>query len=348
MTAVHVSHASPEDRAYQESSLQAVSRTFALTIPQLPGRLREVVGNAYLLCRIADTIEDSDSLTLDEKRTFSRMFVDAVAGADRADEFSAGLAPRLLGTTTDGERDLIEHAAAVLRITHSFPGLERAALTRCVRIMSNGMEEFQEGQFSAGLRDLAHLDAYCYHVAGVVGEMLTELFCSHIPGLAPQRDLLMRLAVSFGQGLQMTNILKDIWDDKDRDVCWLPRAVFDGHGYDLSELSPSSGADPRYRKGLTDLVGVARGHLEDALDYTLRIPKSEPGIRAFCLWAIGMALLTLRNIHHNPAFTSGNQVKISRRSVYATVFVTRWIGWSNGLLRLAFRILARPLPRPAP
>ena len=34
-----------------------MSRTFALTIPQLPAALRDVVGNAYLLCRIADGID---------------------------------------------------------------------------------------------------------------------------------------------------------------------------------------------------------------------------------------------------------------------------------------------------
>jgi len=51
-----------------EHLLEGVSRTFALTIPQLPDGLRETVTNAYLLCRIADTIEDDpelDSVTKD-------------------------------------------------------------------------------------------------------------------------------------------------------------------------------------------------------------------------------------------------------------------------------------------
>jgi len=46
------------DEGYQDRILPHVSRTFALTIPQLPPRLRIAVTNAYLLCRIADTIED--------------------------------------------------------------------------------------------------------------------------------------------------------------------------------------------------------------------------------------------------------------------------------------------------
>ena len=43
---------------FQDQILPHVSRTFALTIPQLPMPLRTAVTNAYLLCRIADTIED--------------------------------------------------------------------------------------------------------------------------------------------------------------------------------------------------------------------------------------------------------------------------------------------------
>ena len=42
----------------QQEHLAKVSRTFALTIPLLPTELIDYISNAYLLCRIADTIED--------------------------------------------------------------------------------------------------------------------------------------------------------------------------------------------------------------------------------------------------------------------------------------------------
>ena len=51
------------DEAYQDEILPHVSRTFALTIPQLPAALRTPVTSAYLLCRIADTIEDEPALS---------------------------------------------------------------------------------------------------------------------------------------------------------------------------------------------------------------------------------------------------------------------------------------------
>ena len=50
------------DEVYQDRILPGVSRTFALTIPQLPQALRTSVTNAYLLCRIADTIEETSEV----------------------------------------------------------------------------------------------------------------------------------------------------------------------------------------------------------------------------------------------------------------------------------------------
>ncbi|WP_255305343.1 squalene/phytoene synthase family protein, partial [Acidithiobacillus ferrivorans] len=75
--------------AYQAQSLQAVSRTFALTIPQLPEALRDAVGNGYLLCRIADTIEDDPDLPWEKKAYWQAEFLKVVEGAGDAAAFAA-------------------------------------------------------------------------------------------------------------------------------------------------------------------------------------------------------------------------------------------------------------------
>jgi farnesyl-diphosphate farnesyltransferase len=333
-----------EDAAYQDAILRDVSRTFALTIPQLPIGLRTVVGNAYLLCRIADTIEDSPALSIDRKLAFSEAFAEIVEGHRAIDGFDVELAGALTHGSLDAERDLIRNTSRVVRLTHSFTQPERAALSRCVRIMTGGMEDFQEGQFTSGLRDVPHLDAYCYHVAGVVGEMLCDLFCAYSPEAAKHRDQLAALAVSFGQGLQMTNILKDIWDDKARNVVWLPRSVFNAHGFDLRELGTRKN-DAGFRAGLFKLIAIAHGHLENALAYTLLIPKTEPGIRRFCLWAIGMAVLTLRKIHGNPFFASGDDVKISRRAVRGVIAASNAACKNEFVLKTLFAAVGRGLPK---
>src|SRR5256886_14840956 len=60
------------DALYQDRILPHVSRTFALTIPQLPPDLRTAVTSAYLLCRIADTIEDEPALSAAETFAFQQ------------------------------------------------------------------------------------------------------------------------------------------------------------------------------------------------------------------------------------------------------------------------------------
>lgn len=331
------------DEAYQRHSLQGVSRTFALTIPALPKELCRVVGNAYLLCRIADTVEDEADLTAAQKRYFSEYFVRVLSSEASAADFAQELHPLLSSHTLDAERDLICNAPRVIRVTESFNEVQRNALRRCVRIMSHGMAEFQENKNSNGLKDLSHLDRYCYHVAGVVGEMLTELFCDQVKEVREHRETLLRLGVSFGQGLQMTNILKDIWEDRERGACWLPQDVFRGAGFDLAELAPGVQGQG-FTEGLERLIGIAQGHLRNALEYTLYFPKTEIGIRRFCLWALGMAVLSLRKIHRHPDFRAGKQVKISRRSVKLTVLTTNLAARHDAILRLMFDWLTRGLP----
>ncbi|HUW97609.1 MAG TPA: phytoene/squalene synthase family protein [Acidiferrobacter sp.] len=331
------------DQRFQAAMLQDVSRTFALTIPQLPPALRDVVGNGYLLCRIVDTIEDDPGLSAAKKREFCMRFTAVVKRAADATEFAESLNAVLAPTVPVAERLLIQETARVIRIGDTFTATQREALEICVAIMAEGMAEFQERKDVAGLATQADMDRYCYHVAGVVGEMLTRLFCEYSPAMDRHRERLMALAVSFGQALQMTNILKDIWEDRQRGACWLPRDVFAHYGFDLHDLE-SGPADPRFGQGLGYLVAVAYGHTRRALQYILLIPAEETGLRNFCLWALGMAILTLRKIDRHRDFRSGRDVKITRRSVKATIAVSQFAARKDWLLRALFYTASAGVP----
>lgn len=331
------------DEAYQNQILPHVSRTFALTIPELPGPLRSAVTNAYLLCRIADTIEDEPALSPEETLGFLERFKAVVAGREDAAPLAREVAPRLSHRTLASERDLIVNMPRVLNVTAALNPTERAAIERCVNLMCYGMPRFQSTASLRGLPRRADLDEYCYYVAGVVGEMLTELFCEHSAGAARNRTEMQALAVSFAQGLQMTNILKDVWEDRGRGACWLPQEVFTAHGVDLASLTAKP-AVPGFNAGMDELIGVAHAHLRNALDYTLLIPRDQPGIRRFCLWAVGLAVLTLRKIHKNPGFTAGSQVKISRSAVTMTRILTDLSLRHDWMLRRLFAAAARGLP----
>ncbi|MEO0972385.1 MAG: phytoene/squalene synthase family protein [Pseudomonadota bacterium] len=336
-----------DHEAYQEQALPEVSRTFALTIPQLPGKLRTVVTNAYLLCRIADTIEDDGGLSVATKHRLHQEFIEVIAGTRNARAFSEALVPMVSRDMLPAEIELIANTDRVVAVTHSFNASQRAALERCVTIMCKGMPRFQNDKSLRGLKDLEELNEYCYYVAGVVGEMLTELFIDYSPQIAERGDEMRRLAICFGQGLQMTNILKDVWEDRRTDTCWLPRDVFEALGFDLADLTPGKHVDA-FGQGMRQLVGVAHGHLRRALEYTLLLPKRETGLRRFCLWAISLAVFTLRKVNGNLAFTSGQDVKVTRTTVRTTVLVGSLAAGNDTAVRVLFNSIAGGLPLAPP
>lgn len=332
---------------YQTRALPKVSRTFALTIPQLPAGLRSTVSNAYLLCRIADTIEDEVSIGPGKKRELHHRFVAIVNGREPVARFAIDLRKLLTGSATRDEIELVENTERVVALTHSFPARQKEALQKCVSIMCGGMRDFQGTGRENGLASMHDLDRYCYFVAGVVGEMLTELFCDHSKDIDKHYDHLMHLAPSFGQGLQMTNILKDIWEDMKRTMCWLPAEVFRRVGYDHTNLKHGI-RSPEFVHGLRQLIRIANSHLQNALDYTLIIPKNQTGIRRFCLWGVGFAVLTLRKINHNPVFSSSQDVKVTRDTVKRTILVANLLVRWDSMLRTLFRQASKSLnPDPA-
>lgn len=330
-------------RDYQDDILQKVSRTFALTIPQLPKPLRRVVTNAYLLCRIADTIEDESALSVEQKQHFHELFLAVVADSGDAVAFAGALTPLLTHDALDAEKDLVDHTEAVVAVTRGFNPDQRAALNRCLTVMCRGMPRYERHASIEGLSNQASLDRYCYYVAGVVGETLTALFCDYSASINRNRERMMQLGLSFGEGLQMVNILKDFWEDHGRGVCWLPQNLFARVGINLGQVDRDH-YQPGFGEAYANLIGIAYTHLRNGLEYTLMIPEKESGIRRFCLLALALAVQTLQRIHQNPDFRCGSEVKVSHRVVTNALIMTRLFAGYDRVLRRWFGRLGRGLP----
>lgn len=308
------------DLAYQKAILGSVSRTFALTIPLLPPKIEVVVGNTYLLCRIIDTIEDAAELPPSTKQTLSRLFLDAVLGSIPVELFVRPCLEALKDYPNIDELDLITHTPTILRILHTFPEIDQAAINRCVAIMSEGMSHFHSKQTKNGLKDLAEFEEYCYVVAGVVGELLTTIFSNYSPKFAKQIYGYEKLAINFGQALQMTNILKDSPEDRARGVSWKP-----------ANLTQQ------------DLLVIAYEKLQDSLAYIALIPKAESGIRRFCFLAFGLAVMTLEKITTHREFSHAPEVKLSRNTVWIFYGFTKVAARNNFLMKSFFCLASKNL-----
>ena len=325
--------------------LPKVSRTFAICIRLLPPELEHSVLIAYLLCRIADTVEDTTGLNRSEKKRLLNHFSRCLQpDGTNADPLRAAFAD-----FKDDDELLAKETDTVLREFHRLTHSQQIAVRPWVMEMCAGMAEFLEGPGAesancvTSLETVEDLERYCYYVAGTVGHMLTEIFGLVQPPISEANLGRMKsLATSFGLGLQLTNIIKDVADDRRRGHNYLPRQLCLSAG-----IEPRDVQDGRYlhesRKAVNALVEKARDHLSDALEYVTCIPRRQRGIRAFCLTSLFFAVKTLRLTEKDDAVLDPTRkVKITRAEVGRTIVTTKLIASSNLLVKAYFRRLAGP------
>src|SRR5437016_2600185 len=152
--------------------LPRVSRTFALSIRVLPGQLGAAVRCAYLLCRIADTIEDDPAMGADTK---AGLFDQMSACLDDASAVDAFVRNATAVRGDDAHVTLVRRGDLVFLIYASLPEATRHHVRRWVREMIDGMRRFVL-VYPGGIRiqSLDEYKEYCYYVAGTVGYMLTD------------------------------------------------------------------------------------------------------------------------------------------------------------------------------
>jgi farnesyl-diphosphate farnesyltransferase len=279
--------------------LVRTSRTFALAIPLLPDPLRSEVGVAYLLFRIADTFEDATCWPRADRlaalAAFDELLTAHVGGGARAEAerlAAAWVAARPCEHA--GYLELLGETPAVLAELDRFDPARRAAIVKHTLRTSQGMAGFVargDADGSLHLHTLADLRHYCYIVAGIVGELLTELFLHAAPSLESVRSTLVGNAVAFGEGLQLVNILKDADSDAQHGRVYLPRGLARG-----------------------EILALARDDLRAATEYVLAL-QAAGAPRGFVSFTALPVLLARATLDRVERFGAGSS--ISRADVAA-------------------------------
>ena len=273
--------------AFCEAILPEVSRSFALIIPACPPPIDRALCTAYLLCRVADTVEDEASLSETQRVELYDAFLSAVdspAEASRATTFR----DRWPGGADPAYDRLIAGVDHVLNVYATFDDAIREPIQTCVHDMIAGMRTVRPAEtihdVSFVCRDLADLDTYCHYVAGTVGLMSNGLFETRFdPAVFQPSDQWRERGRRLGLGLQMTNILKDCRVDGQRGVSFIPSDYVDltGETYRLKDETAR------------ELYQHTIGHLDAALEYIQAVPAEETGIRTFLLGSFLPAMATL-------------------------------------------------------
>jgi len=190
-----------------------------------------------------------------------------------------------------GYAELMRELPAIVRAGHELDPAAWRLVTAYTARTTHQMAAFVGRVNGAGmeLRDLDELRAYCYAVAGIVGEMLTELFLHATPALASAATTLRRDAAAFGEALQLVNILKDSVDDAGEGRRFLPSSV-----------------------SRDAIMALARRDLETASRYCTRLESAGAGqgIVGFTALPVLLAHATLDRVA-----ASGPGAKVSRAEV---------------------------------
>jgi len=280
-----------------EDLLEGSSRTFALSIPYLPQPTRQEVRIAYLLFRIADTFEDSATWSRRQRIKALEVFCDLLA-RPRPSKVKL-LALRWTAAVPIDHQGYQQLMAAAPEVLDAFFDLRPAArelIREHTERTARGMIGFVDRTGADGHLDLEDLDdlrRYCYVVAGIVGEMLTELFLLERPELEPAAAALRARSRHFGEALQLVNILKDSAFDTTEGRSYLPPGV-----------------------GRSQIFALAQRDLEASAEYILALQQADTdrGLVAFNAINALLAFATLDKVE-----TEGPGAKISRDDVFRIV-----------------------------
>lgn len=169
--------------------IKANSRSFSLAAAFLPRRFRRDVTSLYAWCRTVDDAVDhaNDPSEAKETLTLMKQDVERVAG---------GQAP--VQPATSWIADLIR--------------TEKIDAQHAIELIE-GMEMDADG---FRVRTDGDLRRYCYHAAGTVGLMMSQL-------MGVRSSKAKQPAIALGVAMQITNIARDVREDAMRGRCYLPR-----------------------------------------------------------------------------------------------------------------------------
>ncbi len=303
-------------------AVQGVSRTFAITIDLLDPPMSDAICVGYLLCRVADTIEDAGHIPPEEQACLLNQYNDVLDPDDptTVDEFQdevEGWIPE----DDSNDWSVVTNTPRVVETFSACPSSVREAVRPPVRELVGGMAMFVERHGDTdGLRihTLPELEEYCYYVAGTVGELITNLVCRDAD--AEQADRLRETSESFALLLQLVNVTKDVYVDyHDENNVYLPATWLGEKGIPQDDL-----CDPEHHDDVADVVARtaehADGFADDAQAYLETMPR-ERGNRLVA-WAIPylLAVGTLREVKKRPEDALRRAgIKVSREEVHALI-----------------------------
>ena len=301
-----------------DTILKGTSRSFYLSLKELPSGVRSQVGLLYLLARTSDTIADSERGSTEDRLVALEQYNEYARGrSDTPPDLSELARLQRIGS----ERKLLESVAATVSCIGRFRDSDQLHIRRCLDIIVGGqsldLQRFSaasEGQIVA-LEDDGELDDYAYRVAGSVGEFWTRMTLDHLYDADAQTEaVLFEKGVRFGKALQLINILRDIPEDMRMGRCYIPSSSLSAHGMEPADLLDKGNME-RFRPLFDSYIDIAESHLDAAVEYIGMLPHSQLRLRGACMLPVLIGQRTLSLLREGNVLDSDSRIKITRSDI---------------------------------
>ena len=202
------------------------AKNFYYAFRTLPLHKRRAIYAAYAICRLWDDIADEDAPLSEKRRMFAetRRTLAATLSCPSNNPLSLEGEGRGEGDIDKPDSTLTPHSSPLT--PPEFIALADA--TTAFGIPGKYFDEILDGVESDLVKtrfaDFSELRDYCYKVASVVGLICIEVFGYDDPSAEGY-------AVDMGIALQLTNILRDLSEDAERDRIYLPQDEMARFGY---------------------------------------------------------------------------------------------------------------------
>ncbi len=301
--------AAPVSDVLGKKVLKGVSRSFYLTLRMLPVAMREAASVGYLLARTSDTLADTAFTSVPARLESLMLFAGAVGGDSDAPRWDGSLVETIADPK---ERRLLEYSEEIFQWLHTLPSAEAELVRDVVKTIVSGqaldLERFGHATHEApvALESDAMLEDYAWRVAGCVGEFWTKLgfLTSGQNYSTASESVLLEKGASYGKGLQLVNILRDVVEDLSVGRCYLP--VDDPNDIQAVLASHAIWCERA-------LVAVADG---DAYAETLHSRR----LRAATALPALIARKTLQPLRGATWQNLAERIKIPRSEVYLSLF----------------------------
>ena len=300
-----------------DAILEGTSRSFYLSLKELPKAIRPQVSLLYMLARTSDTIADSEER--DEN---------LLAVLESYNEFVQGLTkqpPEMKALSEiqskKSEASLLRGVDGIVSKIEEFSETDQAEIRRCLGIIISGqildLQRFssEDGSILA-LESDEELDDYAYRVAGSVGEFWTRMSLNHLFRFKEENKEteFFEQGVRFGKALQMINILRDIPADLSLGRCYIPSTRLSENGLIPKDLLKPTSMDS-FRPLYNEYLDLTDEYLISAIQYIEMIPHSQFRLRVSCMLPVIIGKRTVSMLRGKNVLNPSNRIKIDRLEI---------------------------------